>query len=442
MKKLYIILICLTSLTACKKTTAQSKYADNIIEVKKFFDSTDLGENYHGAILIADGEDILFQNAYGENQSNEPNTINTRYDLASMGKMFAATAIMQLIEQGKLSLEQTIGEVLPDYPNSEATGIKIKHLLSHTSGLGDYFSPAFYENQVDIKSLEDFLPYFVNDPINFKPGETMRYSNAGYIVLGLIIQKTSGKKYHMYLEEQIFKPAGMNSTGPLVGSAGGGLSTVHDLYKFGLALQQGKLIGKDAVKTMITDHFGHSYGYGMTLKQFNGHQIYGHNGGAPGIAGELDMVKNAPLIIVTMTNRHPLGGWVQMRSHIREEFFGMTPELEKFFNTEEVIKIYKLKGFAEASKQLAHLDNNIIDKNTFHYAEQFASQGKMDKAIEVMKLIVQAYANEPYPYAFLADFQLQAGLKQEAIKNFKKSLEINPHDKQVIERLKQLQNQE
>lgn len=442
MKKLVITILCIVSLTACKTTTAQSKYADHITEIKQLFDSTEAGKNYHGAILIADGENVLFQNAYGESQSKEPNTIDTRYDLASMGKLFAATAIMQLMEQDKLSLEQTIGELLPDYPNEEAKKIKVKHLLSHTSGMGDYFSPVFFENQEQIKSLDDFLPYFVNDPINFSPGETMRYSNAGYIVLGLIIQKVSGYDYPTYLEEHIFKPASMKNTGPLIGSAGGGPSTVYDLYKFGLALQQGKLIGEAAFKTMTTDHFGHGYGYGMTLKEFNGHRIYGHNGGAPGIAGELDMVKGEPLIIVTMTNRHPLGGWVQMRSHIRKEFFGMTPELKKFFNTEAVIETYKSKGFDEASRQLTSLDNNIIDKNTFHYAEQFASQGKMDEAIEVMKLIVQAYADQPYPYAFLTDFQLQAGLKEEAIKNLKKSLEINPHDPQVIERLNQLEKQE
>ncbi|MEM7711984.1 MAG: serine hydrolase [Cyanobacteria bacterium P01_A01_bin.68] len=439
MKKLLITLLCLANVTVFKTVTAQSKYTNHINEVRRIFNSSDLGKKYHGTILIAEGENVLFQNASGENPSNEPNTVNTRYDLASMGKMFAATAIMQLEGQGKLSLEQTIGEILPDYPNEEARSIKVKHLLSHTSGMGDYFSPAFFENQEHIKSLEDFLPYFVNDPINFTPGETMRYSNAGYIVLGLIIQKISGSIYTAYLEENIFKPAGMKNTGPLIGSAGGGLSTVHDLYKFGLALQQGRLISAHALKTMTTDHLGHGYGYGLTLKQFNGHHIYGHNGGAPGIAGELDMVKGTPLIIVTMTNRHPLDGWVQMRSHIRKEFFGMTPELEKFFNTEEVIKTYKLKGFAEASRQLSNLDNNIIDKNTFHYAEQFANQGKMEEAIEVMKLIVQAYANEPYPYAFLADFQLQAGLKEEAIKNYKRSLEINPYDKEVIKRLKALE---
>ncbi|MDJ0645725.1 MAG: serine hydrolase [Flavobacteriaceae bacterium] len=440
MNKLIIVIMCFVGLTSCKTVTrAQFAYAEKIDGIRKLFDSTGLGENYHGSVLIADGENILFQNAYGENQLNEPNKINTQYDLASMGKMFTATAIMQLVERDELSLEQTIGELLPNYPNKKAKEIKVKHLLTHTSGMGDYFGPTFFENEENIKSLNDFLPYFVNDPINFNPGEHMRYSNAGYIVLGLIIEKITGKRYHDYVEENIFKPSGMTKTGPLKGSAGGGLSTVKDLHKFALALQKHKLIGTKALTDMTTDHLGYNYGYGMTLKRFNEYDIYGHNGGAPGIAGELSMVMEEPLIIVTMSNRHPLEGWAQMRTNIQKEFFGNTPEMEKFLNTEEVIKTYKAKGLTEASKLVTRLNNNIVDKNTFHYAEQYANQGKMEKAIEVMKLIVQAYSNEWYPYAFLGDFQLQAGLKEDAIKNYKKSLEINPRNEQVIERLKQLE---
>ena len=178
MKKLIVITICLASLTACKtETTAQSAYTDKVDAVKYLFDSTDLGKNYHGSVLIAKGENILFQNAYGKNQLNEPNKINTQYDLASMGKMFTATAILQLVEQGKLSLEQTIGELLQDYPNENAKKIKVKHLLAHTSGMGDYFNPAFFENQENIKGLNDFLPYFVNDPINLGAKRTIKLSN-------------------------------------------------------------------------------------------------------------------------------------------------------------------------------------------------------------------------------------------------------------------------
>ncbi|MEL6811557.1 MAG: serine hydrolase domain-containing protein [Bacteroidota bacterium] len=440
MKNFIVTIACFMGLTFYKTiATAQSAYSENIPEIQRLLDNTELGKNYHGSILIAQGENILFRNAYGKNPSNEPNKIDTPYGLASMGKMFTATAIMQLLEKGKLSLDQTIGELLPDYPNKTAREIKVKHLLAHTSGLGDYFSPVFFQNQENIKTLKDFLPYFVNDPINFTPGEQMRYSNAGYIVLGLIIEEITSQDYHTYLQENIFKPSGMTQTGPVEGSAGGGPSTVYDLHLFALALHKHKLINANSLSLMTTDHDGNDYGYGLTLKQLNQYSIYGHNGGAPGVAGELTMVMNEPLIMVTMSNRHPLGGWAQVRTHLQKEFFGTTPETKRFLNTEKVINAYKTKGFTEASNLLTKLNNDIIDKNTFYYAEQYANQGEMDKTIEVMKLIVQAFSSEWYPYAFLADFQVQAGLKAEAIKNYKMSLEINPENLEVIERLKQLQ---
>ncbi|MEM8508446.1 MAG: serine hydrolase [Bacteroidota bacterium] len=439
MRKLLYTTICsLIAILISTMSTAQSTYTEQVMQIRKLLDSTELVNNYHGAILIADGEDILLQEAYGVSTSNLPNTIDTQYDLASMGKLFAATAILQLVEQGKLSLDQTVGELLPEYPNQDALEIQVQHLLTHTSGLGDYFGPAFFGNEANIKSLKDFLPYFVDDPVQFTPGELMRYSNAGYIVLGLIIEATTGQGYTAYLEEHIFQPAGMTSTGPLIGSAGGGPSTVTDLYRFALALQNQKLITAASFAMMTTDHFGHEYGYGMTLRQLNAYRLYGHNGGAPGIAGELTMVKGEPLILVTMTNRDPLNGWAQMRTHMQKEFFGPTLEMERFFNTEVVIQAYKEKGFAVASEVLAGLNNAIIDKNTFHYAEQYANKGEIDKAIAVMQLIVQAYAKEWYPYAFLADFQIRAGREEEAIKNYKKSLEINPENEEVKRRLQRL----
>lgn len=443
MIKLIITFLCITSFIACKTTTSsQSNYSDTIKDLEVLLDSTDLSDNYNGSILIADGEKILFQEAYGINESNkESNNVNTKYDIASMGKMFTAVAILQLVEQKQISLEKTIGELLPDYPNDEARNITVQQLLSHTSGLGDFFGPEFDENQDSIKTLEDYLPFFVNDPLEFEPGEMMRYSNAGYIVLGLIIEKITSKSYNSYITDNIFIPSGMLSTGPLSSSAGGGNSTVSDLHKFALSLQNNRLINRESFISMTTDHFNNGYGYGMSLRDLNGKKVYGHNGGAPGISGELDMVIGEPLVIVTISNRSPMDGWAQVRTNIRKEFFGSTPEIEQFLNTEHVVKIYREKGFNEASKLLTKLNNNISDRNTFRYAEQYANEGQSDKAIEIMKLIVQAYSDQWYPYSFLADFQLQAGYKEEAIKNYKKSLELNPQNEQAIEQLKKLEQQ-
>ncbi|TBN06379.1 serine hydrolase [Hyunsoonleella flava] len=439
MKKLYISMMCLAFLISCKTTTiAQSKYLKKVNEIKRQINQTDLGKNYNGSILIADGENILFKASYGFSTSKEPNQIETRYEIASMGKMFTSIAVMQLIENGKLNLQQTIGDVLKDYPNQDAKRITVQQLLSHTSGLGDFFSPEFDRKKETIKTLKDYLPFFVNDPLEFEPGAQMRYSNAGFIVLGLIIEKLSNSNFNTYISKHIFQPAKMSSTGPLTSTAGGGTSTVYDLHKFAVSLNNNTLINASSFIAMTTNHFSNGYGYGMSLRDLNGKRIYGHNGGAPGVSGELDLVIGEPLIIITMSNRSAMDGWAQVRTNIRKEFFGMTPEIQEFLNTEKVVHMYQKEGLKEASKLLSKLDNNISDKNTFRFAQQYMGQRQLGKAIDILKLIVQAYPDQWYPYSFLADFQLQAGKKEEAIKNYKKSLEFNPKNEQAIEQLKKL----
>lgn len=441
MRNLTTVIFLFICLIACQKQdSSESQYTEKINQIQALLDSTELGKNYAGTVLIADGKSVLFQESYGASASNSPNQLETKYDIASMGKMFTAVSIMQLIENQQLSLKQTIGEILEDYPNENAKQITVQQLLSHTSGLGDFFGPAFDQNKDSLKSLSDYLPFFVNDPLEFSPGEQMRYSNAGFIVLGLIIEKVSGTDYNNFVAKHILQPVGMTSTGPLASSAGGGLSTVGDFHKFALSLQSKELISQSSFTAMTTDHFGNGYGYGMSLRELNGKKVYGHNGGAPGVSGELDMVQEEPLIILSMSNRSPMDGWAQVRTNIRKEFFGSTPEIEEFLNTEKVVKTYQAQGFEKASEVLFQLENNISDRNTFRFAEKYARQGQPEKAIDILKLIVQAYPDQWYPYSFLADFQLQAGQKQEAIKNYKKSLEMNPENGQARERLKELES--
>ncbi len=441
MKKIIITVICFAFLTACKENNhSQSEYSKNAATLKKLLDSADLSNNYNGSILIADGHEVLIEEAYGFNGNNqEPNKPNSKYGMASMPKMFTAVSIMQLKEKDQISLEQTIGDILTDYPNEEAKKVTVEQLLSHTSGIGDYFGPEYDRYKDSVRSLEDYLPFFASDPLEFEPGERMRYSNGGFVVLGLMIEKISNTDYNTYVSKNILQPTGMLSTGPFSSSAGGGNSTVNDIYKFALALKNNSLISQESLAAMTTDHFGNGYGYGMSLRELNGNNIYGHNGGAPGVAGELDMVKEKSLIIITLSNRSPMDGWAQVRTHIRKEFFGITPQIKKFLNTEKFIKTYKTQGFEKASELLVKLDNNISLGNTLNFAEKYARYGQHKEAIDIAKIVTNAYPDESLPYSFLADFQLQAGQREKAIVNYKKSLEINPQNKHATEKLKELE---
>jgi D-alanyl-D-alanine carboxypeptidase len=440
---LVMLMILLASIPANAQITPNRVEAA-IKKTTAYLNEIDSENKFNGTVLIAEQDRILFQKAYGYTDENKetPNTIETTYGIASMGKMFTAVSIMQLQERGVLQLNNTIGEILPNYPNKEAREkITIKQLLSHTSGLGDFFSKEFFDKpEGSIQNLKDILPFFVNDSLEFLPGESFRYSNAGFVVLGLIIENLTKQSYNSYVQQHIFKPLHINSSVKLSSSAGGGQLTVTDLHKFALALKSNKLISGKSFNLMTRDGFKNQYGLGLSLRTINGIEIYGHNGGAPGASGELDIVRNAPIIIISLSNRGAMDGWAQVRTFIRNEFFGETKESIQLTNTEKVIKTYKEQGFAFAKAKLKELNNNISDKNTFHYAQQYLNQQKFDEAIDVMKLIVEAYSNEWYPYSYLADFYLESGQKEKAIFNYKKSLDMNPENQRAIEQLALIEN--
>lgn len=306
---------------------------------------------FSGSVLIAKDGKPVFQNAYGlaSKAYNVPNRIDTKFNLGSMNKMFTAVAIAQLVEQGKLSFDDPVGKSLPDYPNKEvAEKVKIHHLLTHTSGLADYFTPEFFGASKDrFKAVKDYLPLFADKPLLFQPGERMSYSNAGFMLLGAIIEKVSGQDYFGYVREHIYKPAGMNDTdayeldhdtpnlavgytneneegrfipGPRAnnlfrhvvkgGPAGGGFSTAPDLLKFANALVGHKLLSQrytDIVTTGKVDAGppGLKYGYGFFCAEVDGRRTVGHSGGFSGINSQLDIHLDTGYTIIVMSNYDP-----------------------------------------------------------------------------------------------------------------------------------------
>lgn len=305
---------------------------------------------FSGSVMVVKDGKPIFQNAYGlaSKAYNVPNRIDTKFNLGSMNKMITGVAIAQLVEQGKLSFDDTVGKILPDYPNKEvAEKVKIHHLLTHTSGLADYFTPEFFGTSKDrFKAVKDYLPLFVDKPLRFQPGERMSYSNAGFMLLGAIIEKVSGQDYFSYVREHIYKPAGMNDTdayeldrdtpnlatgytneneegrfipGPRAnnlfrhvvkgGPAGGGFSTAPDLLKFANALVGHKLLSQRYTDIVTTGKVvagpGLKYGYGFFCAEVNGRRTVGHSGGFSGINSQLDIHLDTGYMIIVMSNYDP-----------------------------------------------------------------------------------------------------------------------------------------
>jgi CubicO group peptidase (beta-lactamase class C family) len=173
-------------------------------------------DHFSGVVFAAKGDRVLLERAWGlaDVASKTPNSVDTKFNIGSINKVFTQTAIAQLATAGKLSLDDTIRKHLPDYPSPVADKITIRQLLEHKSGLGDFFGPKYIAAPPSsLRELSDFLPLFVSAPLQFEPGTSQRYSNAGYVVLGLIIEHATGEKYRDYVQKHIFEPAGMKDSG-------------------------------------------------------------------------------------------------------------------------------------------------------------------------------------------------------------------------------------
>ncbi len=136
--------------------------------------------------------------------------------MGSMNKMFTAVATLQLVEAGKLALDDPIGKHLPDYPNRElASKVTVRHLLTHTGGTGDIFGPDYDENRLKLRDHSDYVDLYGSRPLAFEPGSRWEYSNYGFVLLGALIEAASGVSYYDYVREHVFRPAGMTSTDSL-----------------------------------------------------------------------------------------------------------------------------------------------------------------------------------------------------------------------------------
>src|SRR5437762_10539486 len=237
--------------------------------------------------MITKGGKTVFSGAYGlaDREKKAKNELYTQFRIGSMNKMFTAVAVLQLVQSGKIKLTAPLGEYLTDYPNKDiATKVTIHHLLTHTGGTGDFFGPEFDKHRLELRALQDYVNLYGKRGLAFEPGSKWAYSNYGFLLLGVLVEKVSGQSYYDYVAEHVYKPADMTLTASLaedqvvpgrsVGythereegtkpinsaspdawqpntntlpyrgtSAGGGYSTVEDLFRFASALQNHKLL--------------------------------------------------------------------------------------------------------------------------------------------------------------------------------------------------------
>lgn len=306
---------------------------------------------FSGVIAVAKTEEIIYQSSHGfaNIPLKIPPNLDTKFNLGSMNKMFTSIAIAKLVQEEKVSFEDTIAAVLPDVTIDQSEKITIHHLLTHTSGLGNFFTPEYMKNKDKYLEIGDLLPIIEKEKLAFSPGERFKYSNSGFEVLGMIIEKISSTSYFDFVREHVFLTIGMKNTdsyrkdeqisniaegytrmpmkGPDVkeelrsnkqmsrikgSAAGGGYSTVNDLLLFSKALFSYKLLSEKLTKIvfkgkikMSSENENYNYAYGFGSHNFGSLIRYGHNGGAPGINSFFGVYQPVNYTLIVLSNFDP-----------------------------------------------------------------------------------------------------------------------------------------
>ncbi|NYE31165.1 CubicO group peptidase (beta-lactamase class C family) [Rhodanobacter sp. K2T2] len=306
--------------------------------------------DFSGCVAVSDGGETVFDECRGlaERSFNVPVDHQTKFHIGSIGKIFTAVAIAQLVEAGKLSWNDTLAKWVPEYPDqATAKKITVWELLHHTAGLGDFMVPDYFEHAARFVKPVDYLALIARQPKLSEPGKGLNYSNASYILLGRIVENVSGESYFDYIQHHVFEPAQMASSGfdsedeivrgLAVGyyhddgmfsrtwkanwvqsvykgnPAGGGYSTNADLLRFVKVLHGGKLLKSATLAKMFDDTVPAgpgAIGAGIDERLSHGLHIRGHQGGIEGTTADLEMVWETGAAVALTSNEGPSQHWL------------------------------------------------------------------------------------------------------------------------------------
>lgn len=312
--------------------------------------------DFSGCVSVTVQAKTVFDECRGlaERRFGVANDAQTKFHIASMDKMFTAVAIAQLVEAGKLSWDDTVAQRVPEYPDREAAkAITVWQLLHHTAGLGDYLVPEYFQRREAFIDPADYLDLIARQPKAGEPGKEWSYSNAGYVLLGRIIENVSGESYYDYIQRHVFAAAGMQASGfdrldevvpklavgyfhdgifsstwkadwlkvGIKGTpAGGGYSNNADLLRFATALRGGKLVKPETLAKMFAGQVPAgpgSYAAGFGERLSHGSPVRGHSGGIEGTTANLQMVWNANAAVALTSNQGPSQTWM-LAEHIAD----------------------------------------------------------------------------------------------------------------------------
>ncbi len=326
-----VCVLCLSALAA-SGTAAEQSLKEKIEKIVQAEVKHDL---FSGTVLVAENGKIIYSGAFGcaDRDHMVSNKLETSYNIGSIGKTFTATLVMRLVQEGKIGLEDSLSMYLPDFPHWEKDKIKIKHLLNHSSGLGNYMNHEKYDvGWHRVRSIEDALELIYDHDLLFEPGTRYRYSNSGMVVLGVVIEKVTGKSYKHYLAERILEPLGMHESGIVypedivpnraIGYShagesyrsevlrempalldGGLRTTVNDMLKYDQALYGEQLLDEEHKEIMWTPiEPSRPYAFGWEVVPIEGGTVIRHGGGLPGFNAAFRRYPEQGYTIIVLAN--------------------------------------------------------------------------------------------------------------------------------------------
>ena len=437
---------------------------------------------FNGSALVAENGKIIYKGAFGmaNMEWSIPNTADTKFRLGSITKQFTSTLVMQLVEQGKIKLDGKLSDYLPDYRKDTGQKITIHHLLTHTSGIPSYTGlPNFFADvSRNPYKVDEFVKKYASGDLQFEPGSKFAYNNSGYFLLGAIIEKVTGKPYEQVLQENIFDPVGMKNSGydhystilpkraagyektsngytnapyldmSIPYAAGSLYSTVEDLYLWDQALYTDKLISAKSKELMYTP-FLEKYAYGWAVADASFKQNdqpipqIAHNGGINGFSTVIVRFPREKNLIILLDNTgQPMDS---LSGKLARILYTQPYELPKMSIVAVLDKTISDKGIQAAVAQYREL--KLKESGTYDFGEPELNQlgyallraGKIKEAVEIFKLNVEAYPKAANPYDSLAEAYLSLNQRDLAIANYKKSLELDPGNKNAVEALKRLE---
>lgn len=426
---------------------------------------------FNGTILITKNGHKIYSNALGYADKNSNRMLNetTSVYLASVSKQFTTMAIMLLKEDKKIAYDDKLSKFFPEFPEYANT-ITIRHLMNHTSGIPDHYRLGAYKPGLNNKDVFDLL---IKQDLDFQPGERFSYSNGGYVLLAMIVAKASGQPFHEFMKSSVFEPLGMKNTlvydeskpeikdravgynayGDLddynifTTGAGGMFSTIDDLHLWDQALYTEKLISKETLEEAFTpaklnDGEFTTYGFGWSVSEKNGQKTVQHSGGLAGYRTYLkrNLYNNSGYIILTnhgnQTNMRPI---LKGLDNILE---GKSFQLPKIPVSAKLMTLLKENDASVAILKVNELldndaNNYLVDEDAINaLGYDYLGSGDLKSAMAIFQFNVEKNPSSSNPYDSLGEAQLVNGDTIQAIKNYKRSYELNRSNTNAISILK------